>query len=155
MSVDHKSLLSFHIQDTELTEISNAVVCITEDCSIHGCVIWGMCRGSTAAAVGNVTHLWAEENIMVSIVMVWFPSMTVPHCTRHSRPGPCCTCLVGKHWFRSHLTEALSASFHLWWRCQARYRHVADTAGMVVLCVQNRQTCYILWQVHQPWRGLC
>jgi len=51
--------LSSFIQVTEITEISNAVVYTTKDYSIHGHAIWDLCRGSTAAAVGNVTYLLA------------------------------------------------------------------------------------------------
>ena len=91
------------IEDTRLNEISNAVVYTTERCSVHELAIWGKCaEEAQLRQLSVVAHLWAGENVLVSVVKVCFSSMTVANCTWHSRPETCYTYLVIKHLITLH-----------------------------------------------------
>jgi hypothetical protein len=102
-----------------------------------------------------VTNLWAGENVLVSVVVVWFLSMTLRDCMRHSRLGPCSNNYM-KWWTSPHTAwiwhTAIVICF-LPWRstCEnivSLMMKMSDILKSHVWC--NRLGCY----VYPGWTNL-
>lgn len=88
----------------------------------------------------------------------WFSSITVPGNVAQQSQNllqmfvwemldhPHTSCISHQQFLSvSHIEGALVVTlFHLWWRCQTCYHHVADTKVTYVLCIWDGQTCLTL-----------
>jgi len=118
--------------------------------------VWGVTCHSEKSVTGNY------EKQSHSSQQWWFPSMTMPDSTLHSRLRTCCKIRLGNvgpslihSGFGSRLNKHLTFFFNLQWRCHTSYHHMADTTGTNTTRVQDGLTNHMLWQVPQPWRRLC
>jgi hypothetical protein len=86
--------------------------------------------------------------------------MRVSGHTQHSKLRTCCRIWSGnirpstiQSRFGTKQFSTVRSLFHLWWRYQTCYHHMANATGTYVVCVWKGQTYHMLWQVPQISKG--
>ena len=106
-------------------------------------------------------------SVPLILEMVWFCSTTMSVCTLYGTLDTCAAFRLGnfgppsiRFEFGPQRFSSVSnvkgavfrTSFHLRWRRQTCYHHVADVTGPYLLCFRDGQTSQALWHMLQPAR---